>query len=132
MKIALFFFAMSFAFYAHAQGNRINITAATANAAKDSFAVYYNDVTNVLRENEASSKADILPRSFEISKEVIVAMAAQLANQGENEKLQARLGIMFDANNKPFVTLIFETKNTETQSSTFFDFSRPCPPVCAD
>jgi hypothetical protein len=123
---------MSFALYAHAQGNRINITAATANAAKDSFAVYYNDVTNVLRENEASSKADILPRSFEISKEVIVAMAAQLANQGENEKLQARLGIMFDANNKPFVTLIFETKNTETQSSTFFDFSRPCPPVCAD
>ncbi len=132
MRIALFFFALIFAQHVHAQGNQINISASAANAAKDSFAVYYNNVTQVLRENEAASKADILPRYFEISKEVIVAMAAQLANQGENENLHARLGIMFDANNKPFVTLIFETKNEATQSSTFFDFSRPCPPVCAD
>lgn len=132
MRIAFFFFAMSIAFYTHAQGNQINITATAAEAAKDSFAVYHNLVTQVLRENQETSRADILPLYFEISKEVIVAMAAQLANQGENDNLHARLGIMFDANNRPFVTLIFETKNTATQTSTFFDFSRPCPPGCAD
>lgn len=133
MRIVPFLFATIFAANLDAQqGNQINITAAAATAAKDSFALYYNTVTQVLQENGESSRADILPLYFEISKEVIVAMAAQLQNQGENNNLHARLGIMFDANNKPFVTLIFETKNGTTQSSTFFDFSRPCPPACAD
>jgi len=133
MRIALFLFALATALQGFAQpGENLKITSATAIAAKDSFAVYRNSIMQTLMEGQDTAKAQMIPRSFELTKELIDALSAQLSQQGSSNVVQARLGIMLDANNKPVITLIFETKNTSTQSSIFYDFTRPCPPACSD
>jgi len=134
MRIAPLLFALVFAQQVFAQrGENLKITTATANAAKDNFAVYRNNIVQSLMESRDTSQAIMFPQYFELSKDLITALSAQLAEEGAGNVLHARLGIVMNpTTNKPMVTLIFETKNSNTQSSTYFDFTRPCPPACTD
>lgn len=102
----------------------------SATLAYHAFDEYRRRVDSILIVSKDAADAELLPKGFHLPNDEIKKMAARLSAEGGTDSVFAMLAIRYDSKDKPYMTLIFQEKTTKTNSWTYYDYSRPCPPNC--